>query len=149
MNAMFDFRSTTNNGNPLSSGSGIFSNELVRTVDGGVARLVFLDNTDLAVGPQSEVRLDKFVYDPSGAPGSVIVQLSRGAFRFVTGASRLSQLQYQHPYATLGVRGTILRWLPHQNKSTLGQRRARGAHFFGSSHPTGRIRQFGNHTLDR
>src|SRR5215216_366895 len=50
----------------LPSGSEIFSNELVQTGDGSLARLVFLDNTDLAVGPKSEVRLDKFIYDPTG-----------------------------------------------------------------------------------
>jgi FecR-like protein len=93
---------------PLSPGSEVFSNELVRTSDGSVARLVFLDNTGLAVGPQSEILLDKFVYDPKGGtPGNVIVQMSRGAFRFVTGAQDHRNYTINTPYATLGVRGTI------------------------------------------
>jgi hypothetical protein len=93
---------------PLSAGSEVFSNELVRTSDGSVARLVFLDNTGLAVGPLSEIRLDKFVYDPKGAtPGNVIVQMSRGAFRFLTGAQDHRNYTINTPYATLGVRGTI------------------------------------------
>jgi FecR protein len=93
---------------PLSAGSEVFSNELVRTSDGSVARLVFLDNTGLAVGPLSEIRLDKFVYDPTGAtPGNVIVQMSRGGFRFLTGAQDHRNYTINTPYATLGVRGTI------------------------------------------
>jgi hypothetical protein len=93
---------------PLSAGSEVFSNELVRTSDGSVARLVFLDNTGLAVGPLSEIRLDKFVYDPNGvAPGNVVVQMSRGAFRFLTGAQDHRNYTINTPYATLGVRGTI------------------------------------------
>jgi hypothetical protein len=91
----------------ISVGSDIFSNELVRTGDGGLARLVFLDNTDLAVGPRSEIRLDKFVYDPTGATGSVIVQVGRGAFRFVTGRQDHRNYRINTPYATLGVRGTV------------------------------------------
>ena len=92
---------------PLSTGSQVFSNELVRTGDGGVAKLIFLDNTGLAVGPKSEIRLDKFVYDAKEAPGSVIVQMTRGAFRFVTGSQDHRNYTINTPYATLGVRGTI------------------------------------------
>jgi hypothetical protein len=91
----------------LAPGSAVFSNELVRTGDGGVARLLFLDNTDLAVGPKSEVLLDKFVYDPKGSVGSLIVQVGRGAFRFVTGKQDHNNYSINTPYATLGVRGTI------------------------------------------
>ena len=91
----------------LAPGSAVFSNELVRTGDGGVARLIFLDNTDLAVGPKSEVLLDKFVYDPKGSVGSLIVQVGRGAFRFVTGKQDHNNYSINTPYATLGVRGTI------------------------------------------
>src|SRR5262249_51495180 len=90
----------------LSAGSDVFADELVRTGDGGLARLVFLDNTDLAVGPKSEIRLDKFVYDPNRRVGSVIVQMGRGAFRFVTGKQDSRSYTINTPYATLGVRGT-------------------------------------------
>jgi len=92
---------------PLWTGSQVFSNELVRTGESGVAKLIFLDNTGLAVGPKSEIRLDKFVYDSKEAPGSVIVQMARGAFRFVTGSQDHRNYTINTPYATLGVRGTI------------------------------------------
>jgi hypothetical protein len=41
----------------LSTGSAIFTNETVRTGETGVANLVFLDKTNLSVGPISEVHL--------------------------------------------------------------------------------------------
>ena len=91
----------------LPSGSEIFSNELVQTGDGSLARLVFLDNTDLAVGPKSEVRLDKFIYDPTGTAGGVVLQVGRGAFRFVTGTQDHRNYSINTPYATLGVPGTV------------------------------------------
>src|SRR5215813_15417353 len=50
----------------LAPGSELFANETVRTGNLGQADLVFVDRTNLTVGPASEVRLDKFVYDPNG-----------------------------------------------------------------------------------
>ena len=71
--------------NTLSSGSTVHSNELIRSGDGAVANLVFIDETKLSVGPRSEVRLDKFVYDPNKNTGTVVVRATKGAYRFVTG----------------------------------------------------------------
>src|SRR5215475_14666598 len=51
----------------LSAGSEIYANQTVRTGNRGMADLLFLDKTNLSVGPTSEVRLDKFVYDPTGS----------------------------------------------------------------------------------
>ena len=69
----------------LSSGSSVYSNELIRSGEASVAELVFVDKTKLSVGPKSEVRLDKFVYDPNKGSGKVVIEASRGAYRFVTG----------------------------------------------------------------
>src|SRR5262245_43701461 len=89
----------------LRPGSEVYSNELVKTGDESLARLIFLDSTDLAVGPKSEIRLDEFVYDPKGSPGGLILQLARGAFRFVTGKQDHRNYRINTPYATLAVRG--------------------------------------------
>lgn len=94
--------------NTLSSGSAVHSNELIRSGDGAVANLVFVDETKLSVGPKSEVRLDKFAYDPNKNTGTVVVRATRGAYRFVTGVQDPRNYEIKTPYATLGVRGTIL-----------------------------------------
>jgi FecR protein len=90
----------------INTGSEVYSTELVKTGDKGVARLVFLDNTDLAVGPRSEVKLDKFVYDPERKSGAVVINVTRGAFRFVTGTQDHRNYTITTPHGTLGVRGT-------------------------------------------
>jgi hypothetical protein len=92
----------------LSTGSAVHANELIRSGEGAVANLVFIDETQLSVGPRSEVRLDKFVYDPSKKTGTVVVRATRGAYRFVTGVQDPRNYEIKTPYATLGVRGTIL-----------------------------------------
>ena len=92
----------------LSSGSSVYSREVVRTKASSQAELEFLDRTKLSVGPASEVRLDKFVYDPDRGTGSVAINATKGAARFVTGVQDSKNYEIKTPYATLGVRGTIL-----------------------------------------
>jgi hypothetical protein len=92
----------------LSPGSQLRANETVRTGGIGRADLVFIDNTNLTVGPTSEVLLDKFVYDPTGSSGKVVLQATRGVFRFVTGSQDHRVYAITTPYGTLGVRGTVV-----------------------------------------
>ena len=58
----------------------------MRTGDSGQADLQFNDRSNLSVGPNSTVQLDKFVYDPNKSAGTVAVEATRGSFRFVTGS---------------------------------------------------------------
>jgi ferric-dicitrate binding protein FerR (iron transport regulator) len=92
----------------LSAGSEIFSNEVVRTGDDSLAQLLFLDATSLSVGARSEVKLDRFVYNPDRKTGNMVVEASRGAFRFVSGSQAPTNYTIKTPLATIGVRGTIV-----------------------------------------
>ena len=89
----------------IAAGSEVFSNELVRTGTDSLAQLLFLDQTNLNVGPQSEVKLDRFVYNPSRG-GKVVVETGRGVFRFITGSQNSASYTIKTPLATIGVRGT-------------------------------------------
>jgi hypothetical protein len=93
----------------MSAGSELFSNETVRTGEASQAQLLFLDQTSLSVGARSEVKLDRFVYNPDRKAGNVVIETSRGAFRFVSGSQNPSNYTIKTPLATIGVRGTILR----------------------------------------
>jgi hypothetical protein len=90
----------------LSVGSTVYSQDNIHTGDGGVADLRFHDSSNLSVGPKSEVRLDKFVYDPNRSAGNAAVEVARGSFRFVTGPQSAGvSYQIKTPFGTLGVRG--------------------------------------------
>jgi len=93
------------NARMLSGGSTVYSKELIHTGDACVADLRFHDNSNLSVGPKSNVRLDKFVYDPNKSAGGVAVEATRGSFRFVTGSQSKGSYQVKTPYGTLGIRG--------------------------------------------
>ena len=96
-------------GSPLQAGSSLYANESVSTGQAGVAELQFLDSTKLSVGPSSNVRLDKFVYDPNNkGAGKVAINATKGAYRFITGEQDKKNYQINTPYATIGVRGTVL-----------------------------------------
>ena len=92
-------------GGALSAGSSVHANETVKTGSSGQAGLGFIDKTTLHVGPSSSVRLDKFVYDPNKGTGSVVIDATKGAFRFSTGAQNKGDYKVKTPYGTLGVRG--------------------------------------------
>ena len=91
----------------LLVGSDVFFNETIRTDDTSRVRLQFLDETQLYIAQQSEVVLDRFVYDPDQSAGDVTMSLVRGTFRFVTGLQDSSSYHVETPIATIGVRGTI------------------------------------------
>jgi FecR-like protein len=82
-------------------------NDRVITTGDGSAYIHFIDDTVLTVGANSEVILDKFVFDGDKARTAVI-QITRGTLRFVTGTSDHSAYQLKTPVATIGVRGTTI-----------------------------------------
>jgi hypothetical protein len=89
----------------LSAGSGVHQSENIHTGSSGQADLRFLDNSNLTVGPGSNVRLDKFVYDPDKGTRGVAIEASRGAFRFVTASQGKGSVSIKTPSGTLGIRG--------------------------------------------
>jgi hypothetical protein len=93
-------------GGTLSVGRCVIrANETIRTGSSGQAGLQFNDQSNLSVGHSSQVRLDKFVYDPNKGTGSTVIEATRGTFRFSTGAQNGGQVRIKTPYGTLGVRG--------------------------------------------
>ncbi|SDR49344.1 FecR family protein [Rhizobiales bacterium GAS113] len=92
----------------IAVGSDVFRDETVRTGKDSDAKLVLKDDTNISLGPLSNVVLDRFVYSGNGTAKAVAVNFSKGAFRFMTGSSPKNAYTLTTPVATLGVRGTIL-----------------------------------------
>jgi hypothetical protein len=92
---------------PLNTGHALVTDELVSTGQSGTAQLLFLDETSLSIGPLSDVKLDRFVYDPNRQAGSVVFETSRGVLRFISGSQAPGTYQLKTPVATIGFRGTI------------------------------------------
>jgi len=92
----------------LAAGDSVFLNEVVKTGSNSLAKFVFLDSTNLAVGPVSRVTLDRFVYQGDPGAQKVAVNLAKGVFRFTTGSLDKKAYTINTPTAAIGVRGTVL-----------------------------------------
>jgi hypothetical protein len=96
---------------PLKPGDAVFRNEIVRTAAGSKAKLVFLDSTNLVIGPGSETTLDEFVYSgptESQSTQKMQVSLTRGVFRFTTGTLDKKAYLISTPVSSITVHGTVL-----------------------------------------
>jgi hypothetical protein len=103
---------------PISLGDDIRRNEVVRTGLDSQAKVVFLDNTNLAIGPGSTVTMDRFVYAGEQTATQVGVNVVRGALRFSSGSSASRAYDLRTPVATIGVRGTVID-IRHLNGQTI------------------------------
>lgn len=93
----------------LRIGIDVQANEVVTTGANDRAHLVFLDGTSLTVGPNAELKIDKFVYDPATKTGDLAVTAGKGVFRLVGGKiSKTNPITVTTPSSTIGIRGGIV-----------------------------------------
>src|SRR6187551_3963850 len=90
----------------IKVGDGLVRDETVRTGIDSAARLVMADSTNLSLGPNSTLKLDRTVFDDAHSYRDIAIRLASGAFRFVTGHSDKAAYKITTQIATIGVRGT-------------------------------------------
>lgn len=92
----------------LRVGVDVQANEVITTRANDRAHLMFLDGTSLTVGPDAQIVIDKFVYDPNSKTGELAVSASKGVFRLVGGKiSKTNAITVTTPSSTIGIRGGI------------------------------------------
>src|SRR3954468_12004221 len=91
----------------LRLGNEVFSGDRIRTGQSSNAQLMFLDQTNLTIGAQSDVVLDRFVFDPNRGAGNVALSATQGALRFISGSQNQSTYKIDTPAATIAIRGTL------------------------------------------
>jgi FecR-like protein len=97
-------------GHVISSGKPLFLNDHVTTDAAGRLQVLLVDETIFTLGPNSDMVLDEFVYDPKTSAGKLTASISKGTFRFVTGKIAQkdpSTLKIKVAVGTIGVRGSI------------------------------------------
>ena len=105
----------------LRIGIDVQANELITTNDNDRAHLVFLDGSSLTIGPNAQLTIDRFVFDPNTKTGELAINASKGVLRLVGGKiSKASPIIITTPASTIGIRGgiTILDIKAGQTKST-------------------------------
>ena len=93
----------------LVIGADVFHNERVVTGEKGQTQMLFVDQSALTIGPNSELVLDEFVYDPDTGTGTIVMSAAKGLFRLVGGKiSKDGLVVLNTPTATIGIRGGII-----------------------------------------
>src|SRR6056300_184670 len=92
----------------IDAGYEIIQNHTIETDGIGRAQMLLLDGTAFSVGPNSSVVLDKFIYNPETAEGSLEVT-ARGLLRIVGGkVTKKQPALIRTNSATVGIRGGIV-----------------------------------------
>jgi hypothetical protein len=93
----------------LREGAHLLLNDNLRTGHDGSLGVILQDGTRISLGPDSELKIDKFVYAPADGQFGLLLQLAKGALAYVSG--RIAQfspqsVNVQTPVGVLGLRGT-------------------------------------------
>ena len=96
---------------PAHSGGTLYASDSLRTGNDGRVGVTLADDTQVSIGPRSEVRLDSFVYEPTQGQLGLVFQFIRGTAAYVSG--RIAKLapdavRLETPAAIVGVRGTTV-----------------------------------------
>lgn len=95
-------------GRTLTIGANVVHKERIKTNTSGSLQLLFIDRTTLTVGPNSDVVIDEYVFDPNKNTGKMTVSVGKGVMRFVGGQiSHNGEATVKTPPATIGIRGGV------------------------------------------
>jgi hypothetical protein len=98
----------TANMRTISIGSSIAHKERIRTEANGSVQLLFVDKTSMTIGPNSDLTIDEYVYNPNAGSGKLAATLSKGALRFVGGQiSHSGDAEVKTASAVIGIRGGV------------------------------------------
>jgi len=96
---------------PVSVGAPLYREDLVRTAKPGAVGIVLTDDTTISLGPNSELALNDYRFEPKDGKFSLVARMARGTFSYISGL--IGKLSPQSviltiPDATIAIRGTKL-----------------------------------------
>ncbi len=94
---------------PAVKGFRVEQGDVVKTGPDGAIGIVFSDDTIVSLGPETEVAVDDYLFDPLGQKLSFVARILRGTMSFISGQiAKLSpsSVRLVAPTATVALRGT-------------------------------------------
>jgi hypothetical protein len=94
---------------PARPGLALEEGDVLRTGTDSHLGVVLRDDTRISLGPDTEVRIDRFLYAPAQGQLALVLKMARGVAAYVSG--KIAQLspdavRVETPIAIVGVRGT-------------------------------------------
>ncbi|MGE3538716.1 MAG: FecR domain-containing protein [Candidatus Tectimicrobiota bacterium] len=94
---------------PAQAGDLLEAADTLMTGPAGRAGVTFIDNSRFSVGPNSQIALEKFIFNPTTQEGAFHTKMERGTLAVVSGNiahSSPEAMQVKTRTSILGVRGT-------------------------------------------
>jgi len=96
---------------PCREGMHLMPQDALRTSADGSLGVILQDGTRIALGPNTELKIDRFVYEPVQGKFDLLVRLARGVMSYVSGKIAQfapSSVRVETPVGVVGLRGTHL-----------------------------------------
>ena len=96
-------------GKKLNVGDPIYFGDTISTNEGGKSQILFVDQTVMTVGSNTELTIDEFVYDAENTDGKLLSTIKSGSVKILTGKiseKNPENLIVETPAGTIGTRGT-------------------------------------------
>ena len=94
---------------PIREGVRLLLNDVLETSVDARLGLILDDGTRIALGPNSELRIDQFIYQPVQGKFGLLLRLGRGVLAYISGRiARFSaeSVKVETPVGVIGLRGT-------------------------------------------
>jgi len=96
---------------PAKPGDAVFATDTLRTQANGAIGVTLADDTRVSLGPDSEMRLERYVFAPADGALGMVLNFVHGVAAYVSGRmAKLSpdSVRLETPAAIVGVRGTTV-----------------------------------------
>ncbi|MDF1556202.1 MAG: FecR family protein [Deferrisomatales bacterium] len=94
---------------PVSAGERLFLSDTLRTGGDGRLGAILRDDTTLSLGPDTELRVECFAFEPARGELEMVLRMLKGMASYISGQiAKLAPdaVRFETPVATVGVRGT-------------------------------------------
>lgn len=94
---------------PIREGTHLLANDVLQTSSDGRLGVILQDGTRISMGPNTELKIDRFVYEPVAGKFALLMSLARGVMVYISG--KIAQfspgsVSVETPVGVLGLRGT-------------------------------------------
>jgi hypothetical protein len=91
----------------LKAGNEILRNDVLQTSHDGALGVAFDDETTLALGANTRITVNNFIYQSGGTGNAGVLTVARGTLTFFAGqVAKTGEMKIATPNASLGIRGT-------------------------------------------
>lgn len=95
----------------------VVKNSRLETVPSGALEVTFTDGSRLTLGSASSIVVDNYVFASQQGAGQQTLKMTKGLFRFVSGAMPKDQVRLVTPTVSIGIRGTVVKMKVNEDGS--------------------------------